>query len=607
MAKDRDSDALGANQSKKPPAYLDNSDQPPPQPPPQQHRAKSQKHIVGGGPGGRLHARVPSSKGLYKHHATASTTKLNRRQGSVSPDRDRPSQQHRRTTSDLKLARDPSATDLKKNPSQTSLERNRSQVNIGKKTKSSTGLHRSLSSPAVDKVRSSASSRVQFNLGDDDQDDDQDDEWVDASTSASPLLSRRSSAVSAGQLAHLTADGEGSPAASPSARRREDIGERFPANGTHNIGQSLPRNKASHKQYLTSRILSRTPSHGAPPMMSAESVSVRPGSLRQHSPPTSSPVQNLSLSTTPGIAPIVRPGSSGKEELTSRFMGYNSQEPGSGMPGESFILAANRGGVTRAALNGKAGFSLPPRRESVGSISQARGTDGLNARRAEADDFADDDDVEQAPRSRRSVPPREMNRTQQKINLQRASSSLEPAHPHTGMAGVAPGAGPILGVPNGYDARDPRIGRLLERTGMEYLTVRRHLNPVARSVARLMQLLPGPDDSRRIPRTRAARPAARASERNADFNPHHSMADLIGDGGPAARRRPPRPRSTFSAMDLNSAGSSPDTDGGPANGIRGRPRLSGSSLVDGPAEDAGTEALLRMMWDKNMDLSASQD
>ena len=61
-------------------------------------------------------------------------------------------------------------------------------------------------------------------------------------------------------------------------------------------------------------------------------------------------------------------------------------------------------------------------------------------------------------------------------------------------------------------------------------------------------------------------------------------------------------------MDINSASSSLGTDVGVngVNGIHDRQRLSGTSLVDG-AEDAGTEALLRMMWDKNMDLSASQD
>lgn len=565
-----------------------------------------------------MHARNPSSKGLHKYNPAPSTTKLNRRQGSPSPDRGTghaPSHHHRRATSDLKLSRDPSSTNLKKNLSQTSLKRNR--PDIGKRAKSTTSLQRSLSNPAVDKLRSSGSSRVQFNLGDDghdDQDDQDDDEWVDASTSASPLLSRRGSAVSAGQTARPPSDDDkGSPVDSPSVRRREDINQRLPANGPQNVAQSLPRNKSTHNQYLTSRILSRTPSHGAPPMMSAESVSVRPASLRQHSPPTSSPVQGPSLSNTPGTTPIVRPGSSGKAELTSRFVGHNSQEPGSGMQGESFILAANRGGLSRAALNGKAGFSLPHRRQSLGSLSQARGIDALNARQDTVeDDFADQDEPEQAPRTRRNgdyAAPREMNRTQQKINLQRASSSLETAHPHP-VAGVAAGAVPLMGVPNAYDSRDPRIGKLLERTGMEYLTVRRHLNPVARSISRVMEM-PSLQDSRRIPRS-ATSHSTRVSELGGnDFNPNReSMADLMGNGNgrAAPTRRPPTPRSTFSAMDLNSASSSLGTDGGVANGVLHdhRQRLSGASLVDG-AEDAGTQALLRMMWDKNMHPSASQD
>lgn len=643
MAKDRDGDALGANQSKKPPSvYLDIGDQPYVQQPPQQHpRVKTQKHIVGGGTGGRLHARVPSSKGL-KHHAAASTAKLNRKHGSVSPDRGSafvlPSHHHhRRTTSELKLTGDPSASNLKKNLSQTNLKRNRSHVDVRKRTKSTTSLHRSASNPAVDKLRSSGSSRVQFNLGDDGQADDQDDdEWVDASTSASPLLSRRGSAVSAGQTAHPPEDDEeDQPPASPSARRHEDTSDRHPPNGSQNSSQSLPRNTSIHNQYLTSRILSRTPSHGAPPMMSTETVSARPASLLQYSPPTSSPGHGPSLSGTPGTAPQVRPGSSGKAELTSRFVGNNSQEPGSGIPGESFMLAANRGGLSRAALNGKAAFSAPQRRQSLGSLSQARGIDAMASRQVTMDDvFADDDDSAQTSRSRRTgdyVVPREMNRTQQKLNLQRASSSLEPSQPHAGIAGVSASAGGLMGVPNNYDSRDPRIGKLLERTGMEYLTVRRHLNPVARSVSRVMQL-PGLEDSRRIPRS--SRHSARVSELggggaldftnlthrererdrdhpSAGFRHSNSMADLIHGGQPSttstsSSRRPLTPRGGGGAFPgLHSASSSLDTDGGGANGPHvDRQRLSGSSLVDG-AEDAGTLALLRMMWDKSLDLGVS--
>ncbi|KAK4158341.1 hypothetical protein C8A00DRAFT_10859 [Chaetomidium leptoderma] len=706
MAKDRDSDALGANQSKN----LDLADQPQQQHPPQQpHRAKSQKHVVGGAAGGRLHKRVPSSKGLQKHHASASTTKLNRKHGSLSPDRGGgvgaalASHHHRRATSELRLTHDPSSTNLKKNTSQTNLKRNRSQVEVGKRTKSTTTLQRAASSPAVNKLRSSGSSKVQFNLGDEgrdednDEDQDDDDEWVDASSSASPLLSRRGSAVSSAHTNNPPADDEDSPEGSPTPHAElqrqlghgiqsetQDTGTQNGAqngaqNGTRggtrsgaqngtttgaqNGAHSPPRNKPSHNQYLASRILSRTSWHGAPPMMSAETASARL-SPRQQSPASSSLGQSQYLPNTPGITPQARPGSSGKAELTSRFVGNNSHEPGSGIGGESFILAADRAGLSRPVSSGRDALTMPKRRLSSGALSQARGIDVLNARQAAAEgNISDDDDDDErttrvSRRSRRSgeyVVPREMNRTQQKLNLQRASSSLEPAHTHSGMGigppGVAAGAGPLIGVPSTYDSRDPRISKTLERTGMEYLTVRRHLNPVARSISRVMQL-PGLENSRRIPQPPGVSSSRHASRLSEQFNPHHhhhqrepitrnsSMADLINGGGhhSSSGRRPPTPRSTggggggaFSALQSgasSSLGTEDDDDDdhdhddgagasrrmherqGPGPGQQHHHhhhgQLSGTSLVDG-AEDAGTVALLRMMWDKNMDLGASQD
>jgi hypothetical protein len=198
---------------------------------------------------------------------------------------------------------------------------------------------------------------------------------------------------------------------------------------------------------------------------------------------------------------------------------------------------------------------------------------------------------------------------------------------------VAAGTGPLIGVPTTYDSRDPRINKTLERTGMEYLTVRRHINPVARSIARVMQL-PGMDNSRRIPQTGAARHASRLSEqfvppsnnqnqRDGRMTRNSSMADLInGGGGTISGRRPPTPRSSgngggaFSAMQSTSSSLGTDDGGvgrmserGHAQGGQGQNQgqgLSGSSLLDG-TEDAGTMALLRMMWDRNPDLSASQD
>lgn len=616
MAKDRGSEAPSANQSKRPAAAEgDSGDQPQQQqqqhPPQQYHRVRSQKHIVGGGTGGRVHVRVPSSKGLHKYHATTSAAKLNRRQGSVSPDRGigLAQQQHRRTVSDLKLARDALAGNLKKNTSHTNLKRNRSHVDVGKRTKSTTALHRSVSNPAVNKLKSSGASKVHFNLGgdgpaDDDQEEEEDDdEWVDASTSDSPLLSRRGSAVGTGQISNPTTGDEDSALPSSPTRHREEPSEPAPATtNTQSAAQNLPRNKSSHNQYLTSRLLSRTPSHGAPPMMSTETVSVRPASSRQPSPSTSSPGQGPSLSGTPGTSTNVRPGSSGKAELTSRFVGNNSHEAGSGTAGESFILAANRGGLSRAALTGK---TVPRRRQSLGSLSQARGIDALNRRQGTGEGhITDDDDAGgQASRPRRSgeyVVPPDLNRTQQKLNLQRASSSIEPTHPHPG---------PLIGIPTTYDSRDPRIGKLLERTGMEYLTVRRHLNPVARSISRVMQLS-DIRDSQRIPQqgpshsAKGSDPGGERPDSHRELRPRDpGMADLAN--GQAARRSPTPRGGAFSALGAGSASSSLGSDGG-ASRMHERQGLSGSSLVDG-TEDAETVALLRMMWDKNMDLSASQD
>jgi hypothetical protein len=545
---------------------------------------------------------------------------LNRKNGSLSPDRGAglasAYQTHRRTTSELKLSRDP-----QKNAPHTNLKRNRSQIEVGKKNKSATNLQRSLSNPAVAKLKSSAAgSKVHFNLGDEDLDDFEDEdegEWVDASTSASPLLSRRGSAVSGGQIANESADDEDSKVTTPMPHHE---GERTPVNGTQSgtanattNGTQSGANNLPRNQYLTSRILSRTPSHGAPPMMSTEIVQIRPSTSRPHSPPDPGSSQGPSLPESPGTLAQGRPGSSGKAELTSRFVGNNSQEPGSGIAGESFIQAANLGGLSRAALNGKEGSTMTERHSLSGALAHARGIDAIPSRQNAAghnlSDGEDEGDTATVSRIRRGgahVVPREMNRTQQKLNLQRASSSLEPAHPRLPIpAGVGASAAPLIGVPTTYDPRDPRIAKVLERTGTQYLTVRRHLNPVARSIARVMQL-PDLENSRRIPRSGTSHHASRLSEQ---FDPNQreaithnsSMADLINL---RSGRQPPTPRGgAFST--LHSANSSLGTDDG-ASRMHERQALSGSSLVNG-AEDAETMALLRMMWDKNMNLSASQD
>lgn len=682
MVKDRDNEVSGSSQSKRPSlnhqdsttsqSSLLLSQQQQNQTAPLQHqqpaRVKSAKYIVGG-VAGRVHARVPSSKALHKHHASASTSKLSRKLGSPpSPDRGTgfpPAPTHRRTTSDQKIQRDQSSTNLKKNTSHTNLKRNRSHVDVGKKSKSSTNLKRSLSNPVVNKVKSGAgASKVHFNLGDDGQDEYDDneaaeDEWVDASASASPLLSRRGSTVTGVETYNspMSTDEPQAPAApQPQAQpqNRDQNGEQSPHNGvnggTQNISKSLPRDRTSHN--ITSRILQRTPSHGAPPQMSTENVSVHPASSRPHSPDGG----NSTLSSTPVLTSLVRPGSSGRDELTSRFVGNGSQDAKSSIPGSSFTLTRGGGTTLVTGKSAPTGTSHRPRsifESVVQTQAQIHQEEQIKAqrrrrRRASLDAAQDatDDDEEHANhqggegKSRHWGPyglVRDINRTQQKLNLQRASSTVETTHPHPGV-GIGLDAvdkeGLLIGGANFDVAGDPRVGKLLERTGMEYLVVRRYQNPVARSLARVAQPA-GPEKSRSIISRPGTAHSRTGSTATSIYNGLGGASSSISNSS----RRPPTPKRAVSSLrraNTNpSVSSSLERDdatinGGAVGGGGGGPsssstsrmlhhqhnevsahalleRLSGASLVDG-MEDAGTMSQLRNLWDKNsLDLSASQD
>ncbi|KAK0709513.1 hypothetical protein B0T26DRAFT_615547, partial [Lasiosphaeria miniovina] len=631
MAKDRETtDASGTSQSKRPPLnHFDSTD-----PQPSHYRAKTQKHIVGGG--GRFHARVPSTKALHKHHAAPSTTKLNRRQGSLSPERAAAgplvSSHRRATSSDLKLARDASSSSLKKNSSQTSLKRNRSQADVTKKSRSSANLMRSSSHSAVAKLKSTTGSKVHFNIGDDGQDDEQDDdEWQDASTSASPLLSRRGSTINGGVVSSPPANRANNTQPTAPFPHRADTGERpsmQSMQGANGLTLNLAREIVDHNQYLTSRILQRTSSPSAPPKMSTDNVLVHPSSSRPHSP-DSILHEILTPSSTPHIATHLQTGSSGMAELTSRFLEHNSHDSGSGIPGVSFLTSAIHGGLSRAPVNGKTQAGAPRRPRSLGNLAQARDQVYEETREHEAavggahlsDGERFDNGVPTAGNHRRPngvyAIPRDMNRTQQKLNLQRASSTLETAHPHPGvgigLAGVPVTARSLTGS-SSYDSRDPRLAKLRERIGMEYLVVRRFQNPVARSLARLSQLpglgktMPKDGQASSRPGTSHSKRGSEVSGRPAEGSHNPQDSDIIGPSAAAmldhrANRRPTTPRETLSDMQANSSSPSVETDDG-AGTIHEGQGLGRTSLTDGE-DEANTLAILRSMWEKPVDLSAS--
>lgn len=616
QTKERDGISPSTGQSKRPSNAHDSdsldSDQTQPAQPhhaqqSHQHRKHQTKHHVAAG---RLHARVPSSKALNKHNNSSS--KLTRRLTSPSPERgttlsaaaaaaaaltSSSSTNHRRHhSSEVRLSRDPSATNLKKNASQTSLKRNKSHVDVGKRSKSSGNLKRSASEKAVNKIKPSKSA-VHFDLGNDGQNDEDGDDWVDASSSASPYLSRRGSVNTSGQS---SANAHGSP----TVLAGKGTGKAIALNGDNSDADEEPTPLADpnktlfddnkvHSRNLTSRLLQRTPSHSATTSMS-NTMAV----AKAASPESRHSASTLSVTPAPG-EPQGMAGSNGTVDVTSRFI--TSQNSGGSFYAPAGGVRAEKRPVSMSSLSGPGDTGL-----STATTRVSDDEDGLT----DEEDAGIASAIATTARSRKPGIPAavsvEKSRTQQKINLQRASSSMEPVrHRHSGIGGfaaeVAEVAGPLLGGA-GYEAQDPRVNKLLERTGVEYNIVRRYQNPVARSLSRLGQL-PGSDKARRIPK---GAPSSRHSVHS--FGLSQSFRETNGNGP----SRPQTPKRAYSSIRHSGTGSSLDTDDGGAagrmqEGIGGAHRLSGASLVNGE-EDEGIQAILRGMWDKNLvDLAASAD
>ncbi|KAK2627916.1 hypothetical protein QTJ16_002562 [Diplocarpon rosae] len=424
-----------------------------------------------------------------------------------------------------KLARNASSTTLKKNSSHVHLKRNRSSADIPKRSKASN-----------DQGQGTAS--VHFEIG------DQEEAWE--SSSASPALSRSASRTAsnhssskpsaAGSQSH-------SPPQSPAGKNKGSA-----AFGT-NDKQSV-RHSADAK-VITERLLQRVNSHNTTKMSLATatpSASIYPSDSPEKS-------QSSTANGTPSVG-------SG-QEFVSRFVGS------SGTPSENSPFLQNLKGEGRA----KQASDDMKRAQSMGNLTRP--------------DQERDDEEESvlAPRSRKSstgnayVPPQQ-SRTQQKLWLQRASSNIEPQQmapggTMNGLAGLHGGLGGTSLVGGaGYDSRDPRIKLQLERTGLQYLVVRRYQDPIGQAIKRLSQL-PGAERNRRIP------PNAKNSENSGRYGLSQSLKD--------SRNRGPK---------VNGANSSYEGQTGSPDEVH---------ISDRGNDNSDQGAVLRGMWDKSYDLSASAD
>lgn len=392
---------------------------------------------------------------------------------------------------------------------------------------------------------------MHFDLGS----EDPEDEWVDASGSNSPYLSRKGSLNSSTHSSF--------PPGSAAANSRPQTPSALAAQ------PEVPppnRKTAQQKESLTTRLLQRSSSHSASPQVSTEMAKATP----THVSPDS---------TSHEPSP---PTGSQDDGLISRFV----EVPSSNLTSEGSFYNPVRGGGSHRSED------MPRRPHSMANLSRSHEYPSESVLPIESENSA----LVPKPARRTAAPPAITSRTQQKLNLQRASSSIEPGQAVPGVGGVV-GAGPLIGVGDpghdGGNSRDPRVGKLLERTGMEYLVVRRHQNPVVRSLNRLSQL-PGLEKTKRIPRTNTS--STTASKRSTELNARHVRNVSMPEG----RQAPPIRRTA--SVRTNGAGSSYEGD----DMNRLSERLSGSSLVGGEEEDSMT-ALLRNLWEKPMDLSASTD
>ncbi|OBT91657.1 hypothetical protein VE01_10349 [Pseudogymnoascus verrucosus] len=538
-------------------------------PPQREHKPKT-KHAVGH----RLHGRVPSTRALQKlkaHAGERDASKLLRRQTSTPGSPTTPTMEG---IDEPKFPR--GETTAATRPS--TLRRNKSHGEVKKAAKVATAMKRSASHTSISHQSKSS---VHFDLANTTTNgDDHDDGWTEASGSASPSLSRANSVAGASS---------GRNSARPPASAANSIPPSLAASpaklriDARDWSQHERTHSAPDAHQITSRLLQRAPSQGAAPKMSTVSATaVAPGTSQV------SDLAASSGSATPHT-------DSHKSELISRFKGSGSGTPGDTSP---FLQSHHPTSTKKAeAANGAAANESDAANFALNS-RRAKSMSNLKARGIEPDDSSDDDRA-LAPRSRKSsthyIPPQQ-SRTQQKLWLQRASSNIEPAQLAPagalglGLGGLPVGMGmgmgmglnvhasPLVGsIGSGYGpeggAGDPRIRMQLEKTGSAFMVVRRHQDPIAKSVRRLL-VLPGGEKGRRIPGTGRVK-AGKGVGLSQSLREGRSRGGL-----PSGSLEEERPRASFEV-------------GSPVGS------------VEGGGDDDGLAAILRGLWEKGPELSSS--
>ncbi|KAL5606294.1 hypothetical protein BROUX41_002709 [Berkeleyomyces rouxiae] len=209
--------------------------------------------------------------------------------------------------------------------------------------------------------------------------------------------------------------------------------------------------------------------------------------------------------------------------------------------------------------------------------------------------LTDDEEVSSSTLPIRRAPlSAQKSRTQQKLDLQRASSVMDMGDPAVPQNGIdVPAAHHLIAVVQpGYDGtatRDPRVAKLLEHVGAGYMVIRRYQNPLARCVDRMPAAFGLDRPSTSTSTATAATPQKRTA---------HGAAAPSGTMTPDSYARHMRRSSTASrpgtARSMHPA----------MHGFDDHKMLPASSIPVLESEDVTAE--LQNLWDKSMDLGVSQ-
>jgi len=394
-------------------------------------------------------------------------TRQHIRSKSTTPSTSPQAQHVKRNSSHISLPRTGSKVSVKKNSSVVSLKRNGSVKEL-EKTVNADVIPHVLRLQSQQAKQGHRTPTVKFSIGS----EGQDEEWTEDSTSQSPETTRQSSIAQSQEL---------QPERQPPSPAPGKPPDTFQPSLAQTPLQSPPQpirrpsdRSTSHRSRIldadaiTSRLLQRHPPHMVPPRLSSVSATATP--TGSHSPRSFGHSQGSTLNGTPGMP----------HDGVSRFISGGGSSGGTS--GENSHVASR---VLSA--------SSPPD-GSLDQSKRAKSTSHLAFRNNGAEE-EDDEDYDEpralAPRSRQHSAHRAFNtshssRTQQKLNLQRASSNMEPPQPYVAPPSLTQGVNnTALQGQNSQISETTRLAKQYEQACLEYAVVRRYRNPLGEALKRV--------------------------------------------------------------------------------------------------------------------------